>query len=311
MVLSTIRKENRRATNRPERLNRETPDGPRPTKRMIPDFRVFVDFDGTLVDPNVAILLVERFCEGGATLAHDVDRQLHSGEITLREAWNRQAALLPGDRLQEMSDWAVANVPLRSGAKEFLNFLEERRTPVVVVSGGLDFYIQAVLRRENLSVPFLSDRLNRMDRGRVEVLHPYGHATCRLCGICKAQIVRSIVPSAERTVFIGDGSTDRYGAEVADIVFARHRLKSYCQRSNVPFISFEDFHDIRRTFDNWFAGREPVPVRASLGLMESPCPISQSISSGRASAGVLPAGIGTHPNGPPEDSTPSRASRPG
>src|SRR5208282_2465241 len=177
---------------------------------MSPRFRVFVDFDGTLVDPNVAILLVERFCEGGVQIAHEVDELLHSGQITLREAWDRQAALLPPDRIPEMTDWAVDNVPLRSGAREFLGTLADENIPVAIVSGGLDFYIRAVLDREDLHLPFLSDQLVINERGRVEVLHPHGHLTCRLCGICKAQVMRSPLPKADLTVFIGDGSTDRY-----------------------------------------------------------------------------------------------------
>jgi len=245
---------------------------------MAPRFRVFVDFDGTLVEPNVAILLVERFCEGGATLAHEVDQLLHSGQITLRQAWERQAAMLPGGRIGEMTEWAIANVPLRSGAKAFLRTLSNRNVPVAVVSGGLDFYIRAVLDREGLELPFVSDRLQFDGGDRVSVLHPFGHPTCRLCGICKAQVVRSPDPVADLTVFIGDGSTDRYGAEVADIVFARHRLKSYCERARIPFVPFDDFHQIDRQLTAWLDGRETIPLRPDLGRSDSPCPISQALA---------------------------------
>jgi len=260
---------------------------------MIPTFRVFIDFDGTLVEPNVAILLVERFCEDGTAVAHEVDEQLHSGRITLRQAWERQAALLPAGRIGEMTQWAVETVPLRKGAMEFLRTLSDRRVPVAIVSGGLDFYIKAVLQREGLDLPFVSDRLRVDSGGKVEVLHPFGHATCHLCGICKAQVVRSSRPVDELTVFIGDGSTDRYAAEVADIVFARHRLKSYCERANIPFVPFDDFHEVERHLSAWLDGRSPVPLRPTLGRSDSPCPISQSLAMNtfRSSSGpALPPG---------------------
>ncbi|MGA8091182.1 MAG: HAD-IB family phosphatase [Thermoplasmata archaeon] len=253
-----------------------------------------MDFDGTLVEPNVAILLVERFCPDGQTVAHEVDLQLHSGKITLREAWDRQAALLPGDRIDEMRLWAVDNVPLREGAKEFLALLARHDLPRGVVSGGLDFYIRAVLDREGLDVPFVSDSLRKRPDGRVEVIHPFGHATCRLCGICKAQVVRSPVPAAERTVFVGDGSTDRYGAEVADIIFARHRLRTYCERSGIPFIPFDGFPTVTAQFERWLSGSEPIPVRPHLGLETSSCPISLSL------AGVAPGDRATRPRVEPD-----------
>jgi len=245
---------------------------------MTSPFRVFVDFDGTLVEPNVAILLVEKFCAGGKELAHEVDQQLHSGHITLREAWERQAAMLPADRVEEMRRWAVETIPLRAGAKECIRMLSDRKVPVAVVSGGLDFYIEAVLGREGMVLPFVSDRLQVNGGGQVQVLHPFGHPTCRLCGICKAQVVRSSQPANQLTIFIGDGSTDRYGAEVADIVFARHRLKGYCERARIPFVPFENFHEVNQKLTAWLDGRDDLPRRTSLGLSQSPCPISQSLA---------------------------------
>jgi 2-hydroxy-3-keto-5-methylthiopentenyl-1-phosphate phosphatase len=245
---------------------------------MNPTLRVFVDFDGTLVVPNVAIILVEKFGKDGESVAHEVDQQLHTGQITLRQAWERQVALLPADRFEEMTQWAVENVPLRAGAREFLALLERERIPVAVVSGGLDFYIRAVLEREHLSVPFLSDTIDRTVAGTLKVAHPFGHATCRLCGICKAQVVRSPTHPADRTVFLGDGSTDRYGAEVADIVFARHRLRTYCERAGFPFFPFDDFDSVRVQFERWIDGSEPIPPRRPLGLQSSPCPISNSLA---------------------------------
>ncbi len=265
---------------------------------MHPRYRVFVDFDGTLVGPNVAILLVEKFCPNGEAVAHEVDQLLHSGQITLRQAWERQAALLPADRIAEMTRWAAETIPLRAGAREFLTLLREHGVPTAVVSGGLDFYIRAVLDREGFNLPFLSDTLERTPDGAVRVLHPFGHATCRLCGICKAQVVRSKEPERELTVFLGDGSTDRYGAEVADVVFARHRLKTYCERSGVQFYPFEDFPEVTDRFHGWLTGRTPGPARRAVGLADSPCPISQQLAAPRvrsAPTGLAPAGTAAVP----------------
>ncbi|MGB6442113.1 MAG: HAD-IB family phosphatase [Thermoplasmata archaeon] len=245
---------------------------------MKPTLRVFVDFDGTLVVPNVAILLVEKFAENGEIVAHEVDQQLHSGQITLRQAWERQVALLLPDRFDEMTRWAVDNVPMRTGALGFLSLLERNAVPTAIVSGGLDFYIRAVLEREHLAVPFVSDSIDRSGPGGMKVTHPYGHATCRLCGICKAQVVRSPTPTADRTVFLGDGSTDRYGAEVADIVFARHRLKTYCETAGIPFFPFEDFDLVQHRFERWFNGSEPIPGPRAIGRPNSPCPISAGLA---------------------------------
>ena len=127
---------------------------------------------GMGVDSNVLIF------DDGVRVAHEVDEQLHRGEITLRQAWDRQAALLPWDRVPEMTGFVVREIPLRVGARELIDLLQKHSVPVVVLSGGLDFYIRAILDREGLEYPFLSDTSSKGPHGQLKVEHPHGHAPC-------------------------------------------------------------------------------------------------------------------------------------
>lgn len=243
-----------------------------------PNVRVVLDFDGTLVDPNVAILLVSEFVPNGDAVAHEVDQLLHTGKIGLREAWHRQAALLPGDRIPEMARFVRERVPLRRGAREFLALAQQHDVPVMIVSGGLDFYIREVLEREGLDLPIRSDRLEVPPGGPPRVVHPYAHPSCERCGICKAALVIDRPPPV-RTVFIADGSTDRFGAESSDIVFARHRLLDYCRRTGIPCYPFEDFPPVTDQFRRWLVDGEPLPAPRVRGLATSLCPISVELSA--------------------------------
>ncbi len=261
------------------------PDPPRPGSearvgtRRSPHLRVVVDFDGTLVDPNVAIVLVSEFAPGGEAVAREVDQLLHEGRIGLREAWQRQAALLPAERLPEMTRYVRDRVPMRKGAREFLDVTARHRVPVTVVSGGLEFYIREVLDREGLDLPIRSDRLETAPGGAMRVVHPYEHPTCRLCGICKAALVEESAASA-RTVFIADGSTDRYAAESSDLVFARHRLLEYCRRAGIECFPFDDFGPVVTRFRGWLEQGLPLPPPRRRGLSTSACPISQRLAAG-------------------------------
>lgn len=257
--------------------------------------RMLLDFDGTLVGPNVAILLVGEFCPNGAELARTVDEELHAGRITLREAWARQAALLPADRIPEMAEWAVRNTPLRPGAPELIALLKRHRVPTTIVSGGLDFYIHPILRNAGIELPVLCDAMESLPSGGLKVTHPHGHPTCRLCGICKAQVTRSLAHDGVRTVFVGDGSTDRYAAEVADIVFARRRLKTYCETAGVPFYAFEEFGPVTHQLARWLEGKEPLPPHRRVGVATSACPISLELAGGPAFASAGGQGAGTSP----------------
>jgi 2-hydroxy-3-keto-5-methylthiopentenyl-1-phosphate phosphatase len=269
----------RRIVDRPPK---DTPGG------AVKQLRVFLDFDGTLVGPNVAIELVERFCEDGQRVAHEVDEELHAGRLTLREAWARQVALIPPGRVDEMVQFAVREIPLRKGAREFLGLLRDYSVPTAIVSGGLDFFIRPVLEREGLDFPLFSDTVQSDAEGRLSVAHPFGHSSCRLCGICKAQVIVGNGSYGIRNVFVGDGSTDKYAAEVADIVFARHRLKLYCESAGIPFFPFEGFEPVTSQVGRWLSGVEPLPPRRPAGISASVCPISSALSA--VGAGPLPPG---------------------
>ncbi|MCI4358375.1 MAG: HAD-IB family phosphatase [Thermoplasmata archaeon] len=238
---------------------------------------VWIDFDGTLVVPNVAVELVGRFGQNGTVVAHEVDELLHRGAITLREAWEREIAILPLDRLDEMIEYACEHAPLRPGARELIALLDRKGVPTTVLSGGVDFYIRPVLERKGIRWPFRSDSLTRTPQGQLGIAHPYGHATCRLCGICKAQAVRS---EPDRTaVFIGDGGTDRYAAEVADVVFARGRLHEYCRARGIPSHPFEDFGPVVQWLESRLSG-DTVPLDpVGSGLSGSECPISRELTA--------------------------------
>jgi 2,3-diketo-5-methylthio-1-phosphopentane phosphatase len=247
--------------------------------RERPPLRIFLDFDGTLVEPNVAVVLVERFAQDGARVAREVDDQLHRGEITLRQAWERQAALLAWSDITAMTEFVRREVPLRKGAREFVELVTSRRIPLLVLSGGLDFYIRAILDREGFDLPYFSDTAESGPDGRLQVRHPFGHPDCRRCGICKAQVILRRLPDASRTVFIGDGSTDRFAAEVADVVFARRRLLDYCRQRGVPCLAFEDFYPVIEHLREWLDSGDALSPPRVRGVTDSLCPISRELST--------------------------------
>ena len=247
------------------------------TRSPSPALRVFLDFDGTLVEPNVAIMVVQEFAANGRELAREVDLALHAQKLTLREAWETEARALPADQIPEMAEFVRHHAPLRAGARDLVDLLKRHRIPTTVLSGGLDVFIEPVLAREGLDLPVLSETAIRGPSGGLIVQHPFGHPTCRLCGICKAMAVDA-PDDGPRSVFIGDGSTDRYGAEVADLVFARHRLLEFCRSNGIPCYPFEDFAPVVDQFAAWLEKGEPLPTRRHRGSATSPCPISHALS---------------------------------
>jgi hypothetical protein len=60
-------------------------------------------------------------------------------------------------------------------------------------------------------------------------------------------------------VFVGDGTSDRYAAAHADIVFAKESLARICGDAGWPFVEWESFEEIHAEVQAMFAdGRLPA-----------------------------------------------------
>jgi 2-hydroxy-3-keto-5-methylthiopentenyl-1-phosphate phosphatase len=242
--------------------------------------RVLVDFDGTFADMNVGVELLERFSPDSVAAFRAINAEYHAGRITLREGWDRQSALYRNEDRPRMVQFVRDHVHLRPGARELVALLERHHVPLDIVSGGFDFYIAPLLEREHLTLPVESDSTADRPDGPVEIRHPFEHPTCRLCGICKALSVERARASGGRVVFIGDGATDRFAAETADLVFARRRLTELCRAASVPFYPFEDLFPVVERLQRWVEGAEPWPPYRRVGVAGSPCPISRGYAEG-------------------------------
>lgn len=213
---------------------------------MPPVRTVLVDFDGTACLHDVAEHLLTSF---GDTAWPEYDEAWERGEISGRAAVDTQDRLLRADR-ETMLEYATGHCPLDPTFPEFVRWARARGTDVTLVSDGFGFYIEPILARAGLAdLPVITNEQVFGSDGRVAGLRfPNGNAACIGCGTCKMQAVlnaRRLGPVA----FVGEGSSDRYGALYADIVFAKDALVGYCRADGVPFLPWSDFDDVRDALD--------------------------------------------------------------
>jgi 2-hydroxy-3-keto-5-methylthiopentenyl-1-phosphate phosphatase len=87
---------------------------------------------------------------------------------------------------------------------------------------------------------------------------PFDGAGCGRCGNCKGAHVLSQKAEGYEVVLVGDGLSDRCGAEVADHVLARGELLSWCRSKGIASHPFSGFADVAR-FARGLPGRRPRP----------------------------------------------------
>ena len=221
---------------------------------MLPVRSVLVDFDGTASKVDVTASLLATF---GSPSWHTYDEAFARGEIGLREAIQAQDRMLDGDR-ETLTTFALEHGMLDQTFPPFVNWCEANDVEVAIVSDGFAFYIEPMMRTAGLGhVRIISNeqawRDDRPDGLRFVNAHP----VCVGCGTCKMQ---AVLRYQERgpVAFVGEGQTDRYGALYADVTFAKLDLVAFCEADGVPFVAWEDFHDVRRALVS--AADLPGPV---------------------------------------------------
>ena len=164
--------------------------------------------------------------------------------------------VLPRD--PELLRREAAEMPQDEAFPRFVEAVRARGSWVEVVSDGLGFYVASNLAALGLSDVFVATNENRVGEGSSGMSFPFGHPSCFVCGTCKRERVRLHQASARVVVFIGDGTSDRYAAAHADVVFAKGSLARICSAEGWPFIEWESFADVSTNVEHAFAaGRLP------------------------------------------------------
>ncbi len=197
---------------------------------------VFVDFDGTITMEDTLEGAIRLFAPEEKYSA--MRQKLVDGQLTLSQVVRCAFDGAPPERLPAMLDY-VDGVALRPGFPEFLDAMEKRHIPVVVISGGIRQFVERKL------APF-RHRLLGLHAVDLDVSGP----SMRLISPCddgnellKKTAVMELY-SYGHAIGIGDSFTDRNMALAVDTVFARDELARYLQKLGRPYVPYESFFDV-------------------------------------------------------------------
>lgn len=216
---------------------------------------VFSDFDGTISVEDTGIAVIDAL---RLEAAWDLEHIWRRGEISSMECLAGQWAMveLPPDELDSLLD----SFPLHEDFAEFVSLVRDRGASLVVVSDGLDYYVDRMLGRlgfatcdgDRVLEPH-SDCIPRFANhaevgpGGVRITFPHRTPVCAQCGNCKLQHLFRLRPHFGRVIYLGDGHSDMCPARYADVLFARSHLAREAAQSGLPFTLFESFADITAT----------------------------------------------------------------
>ncbi len=212
---------------------------------------LFIDFDGTISEKDVIDRILERFADERWL---EIEEQWTGGKIGSRECLQKQFALVQATpaELNEFLD----TLELDEGFPTLLRFCQDSGIDVQIISDGFDYYIRRMLGRsvsnpQILGHPGVSaNRLISYGRNRWRTEFPYFDNVCRDgCATCKPAVMRSLNPFAVPSIFVGDGLSDRFAAQNADIVFAKNKLSEFCFENRIPQTSYAGLKQVAQILD--------------------------------------------------------------
>ena len=206
--------------------------------------RFFIDFDGTVTTRDVVDALLERFARKEWL---DVEKDWQAGRIGSRECLARQIDFVVAEEegLLRLIDQVQVD-PFFIG---FLKKSREHGIPVSIVSDGFDLLIEPILKKSFedspellAALPVFCNRLYWTGKGLKAVFTgpPCAHG----CANCKAAVIKKLALAGEKIIFVGDGLSDRFAAEAADLTFAKGKLLEHCQTKKIAHRAYSGFREV-------------------------------------------------------------------
>jgi 2-hydroxy-3-keto-5-methylthiopentenyl-1-phosphate phosphatase len=219
-------------------------------KRSGASYVVLTDFDGTVSTTDVGNRLFAKFAGDGweAVVQSWKDGQIGSRDCLIAECSLARATP------EQIRRFALAR-EIDPHFKPFVRFCRTADIPVVILSDGLDYYIDLLLEKYGLKdLPRFANRLEFRGNELIPRF-PYFEKGCGRCGNCKGYHVRRYQQGGRKVIYIGDGFSDRCGVRAADVVFAKDDLRRYCRQQSIGHETFQDFSDLLEQMRRWIEPR--------------------------------------------------------
>jgi 2-hydroxy-3-keto-5-methylthiopentenyl-1-phosphate phosphatase len=209
---------------------------------------IVCDFDGTALTADLGDQVAYRFA--GEAAYEEAERAYQAGDVNFGALLCRIFAPITASRA-EIAAFARERAVLRPGFERFVAACRDGGAPFLVVSSGLDAYIEPVLER--LPPPLRTHvelRANRAACSEAGLTVSFHGPDCGFCGFCKGHVVEELHRAGHRVAVCGDGTGDRHAAEAADAVFARagSSLERWARERGLRHRAFATFDEVMADF---------------------------------------------------------------
>jgi 2,3-diketo-5-methylthio-1-phosphopentane phosphatase len=201
---------------------------------------VICDFDDTTMLENVAEIILKEF--GGAEWGNY--RKQHSLKMISLKEYQELAFKTVNADVTQMKAIVKQRATLRPHFKALFDYCQSHDIPLAIATLGLDFYVEAVLERENMEALQHYSAKTYFTGTDMQFVYPYASNRCWQTGNCKCVVIQKYRSLGYSILFAGDGNSDICPADKADTVFAHRFLELNYQTRGLSYIPLTDFSQI-------------------------------------------------------------------
>ncbi|OGS08097.1 MAG: hypothetical protein A2270_03380 [Elusimicrobia bacterium RIFOXYA12_FULL_51_18] len=199
---------------------------------------VVTDFDGTVTLKDVGDVLLRHF---NAATREEIENS-YAPHVKMEEWMMEYFRPLKIPR-KKIEAYVLESTRLRGGFIKFNAFCARRRIPLEIASGGVDLYIDCLLKKWKLRIKSFYGRTRFTKAG---ILVEYPCLKGATLDVFKAARVSRYQRLGYKVAFCGDGTSDLKAARLADAVFATKRLRRFCLEEGVRNRRLKNFLDVQK-----------------------------------------------------------------
>jgi 2,3-diketo-5-methylthio-1-phosphopentane phosphatase len=215
-------------------------------------WRLLLDFDGTITWRDADFEIADALLPPGRERAYEpLARRYERLELSLVAYFHAYLELLGAT--PEQIRRQAEQVAVRPGLGELLATCDALGLEVVVVSEGIDLYVEPILAAAgfahaavscNRAVYSRGSGGNGADGAGWQVRPPADGEPCERCLNCKGVHARRARAAGQRVAIVGNGASDLCGARAADLVIARDTLARHCDAEGIPYRPWTTFEHV-------------------------------------------------------------------
>ena len=204
------------------------------------------DFDGTITEEDVSFMLLDAFAGGNWRQRL---KEYEEGKISVGR-FNTEAFAMVKANKESLLKLAKEKAQIRPGFHELVACCRRKGFRLVIVSNGLDFYIEEILKDMGLGdIEVFAAKTDFHPEGlKVRYIGPDGN---QLDEGFKEAYVRLFLGEGYRVIYVGNGTSDLLPARQCHYIFATENLLVHCREANLNCAPFNDFNEVVKVMELW------------------------------------------------------------